>query len=172
MIDTGIVHKIGKEGLLELKRLIISEYNKYEASMPATNLPSNITDHDIEPGFSYNGSTRELDSNVYQIKNLEKLTGVCDFIAEKIQSLGNYYIDTDNRDVYDGKKGKTMWCFILNDAQNELANDILDETTDYLMNRDSAKDILEMGLRNVMRKVNEGINNKITALLQAINSVL
>lgn len=134
-------------------------------------LPSNFEEQEIVPQFSYNGSTREYDDYAYQLKNLEKLTNCSELVAERIPSLSSYYIDSDDRDVYEGSKEKTYWCFNINDAKKELANDILTETADLLMYQGTAKSVLEQALGSINKSIEDAIGKMIQTLIQAIDKI-
>lgn len=136
------------------------------------NLPSNFTKCEFKPVFGREGNKFDREVNIFRLRQLEEMW-FTDRIMNELEPLRWYdsFIDSEDIEIYDGKKERDMHCFDLESVTSTFAKHILDEVAYVLNSYDGIKDLLECELSYIFKDIEKGVNDKIQLLLREIDKI-
>lgn len=137
------------------------------------NFPEGFEEKEIEPVFGIKGDKFNREVFVYPLKHLEEMW-IVDNIVNELDPLYEHeiYINTDDMEIYNGRKEVDMYCYDLREVTNYLAKWILYETESAVNSYDGMREFIEQISTQILVPMEKQLSEKVKILSDSIDKVI
>lgn len=137
------------------------------------NFPEGFEEKEIEPIFGIKGDKFNREVFVYPLKHLEEMW-IVDNIVNELDPLYEHeiYINTDDMEIYNGRKEVDMYCYDLREVTNYLAKWILYETESVVNSYEGVKEFIEQISTQILAPMEKYLSEKVKILSNSIDKVV